>query len=269
MALINSGQTAHFTVQYDDLRQWADGRDIASAILDTCEADHDLLAHWFMGTTLPPAPFTVQVVAAANEPPGSSVIAIAPPTGAHPAHVRYLVAVGLSRAFLSAKDPGWAAPDGVARVRAWSHFLASALLGASALGPPSLDTQPANAWMQSPRADYVNNVGDDQAADGCGVLFLYYMLAQRRRTPFEIVAASHPDLAGTYSTLTGEQGDPFPAFKELLGKRYPGTTTIDGTHPDNPWPIGDLVDEVDVPGDPMSAAELTLGGAWGRPIGRL
>jgi hypothetical protein len=41
-------------------------------------------------------------------------------------------------------------------------------------------------------------------------------------------------------------GDPFPRFKQILDSRYPGTTTIPGPNPDNPFPIIDPV----VPGWP-------------------
>jgi hypothetical protein len=66
-------------------------------------------------------------------------------------------------------------------------------------------------------------------------------------------------------------GDPFPRFKQILDSRYPGTTTIPGPNPDNPFPIidpvvpglaevsavarsTDVTDVTDVNGAVMSAA---------------
>ena len=60
----------------------------------------------------------------------------------------------------------------------------------------------------------------------------------------QIVGAAAVDLGGVYRNLTGKTDDPFPHFNELLASRYPDMRTIPDEHPDNPWPIGDLVDDV-------------------------
>src|SRR5262249_25980613 len=38
--------------------------------------------------------------------------------------------------------------------------------------------------------------------------------------------------------LTGDANDPFPYFKSLLDAAFPGTTSIPGSNPDNPYPLG-------------------------------
>jgi hypothetical protein len=79
-------------------------------------------------------------------------------------------------------------------------------------------------------------------ADGCRVLFLYYLM-QLKFSVDQIVAGAASDMGGVYRNLTGNTDDPVPHFKELLDGRYPGTRTIPD-HPDNPWPIGHLADDI-------------------------
>ena len=100
------------------------------------------------------------------------------------------------------------------------------------------------------RADYVNltleyDHGID-AATGCAMLFLYYLHVQLCYSIDDIIAKapgiSHASncLRGVYRNLTGDDGDPFPFFKELLDKNFPRNqvSTIPGPNPDNPYPLG-------------------------------
>jgi hypothetical protein len=97
--------------------------------------------------------------------------------------------------------------------------------------------------MASPREDYVNGPGEGEVADGCRVLFLYYLMMQLKFGVDQIVGAASVDLGSVYRNLTGKKDDPFPLFKQLLDGRFPGTATIPD-HPDNPWPIGHLADDL-------------------------
>jgi len=85
------------------------------------------------------------------------------------------------------------------------------------------------------------------------ILFLYYLFSQLGFSIPEIIAAApgYKDgvlnatapLRGVYQNLTGDAGDPFPFFKQLLDNAFPpdqvssipGTTTGDL---DNPFSIG-------------------------------
>ncbi len=102
------------------------------------------------------------------------------------------------------------------------------------------------------RADYVNVIleydhGID-AATGCAMLFLYYLQVQLGFSINSIVTnppgASNAGscLRVVYRNLTGDDGDPFPFFKQLLDNAFPPdqAATIPGPNPDNPWPLGSL-----------------------------
>jgi hypothetical protein len=88
----------------------------------------------------------------------------------------------------------------------------------------------ANSWMNTPRADYVNNIDvTDHGIDaktGCAILFIYYLHTQLGYSIKDIIAAAASELSGVYKNLTGDPSDPFPPFKNLLDTYYPGTTTI-------------------------------------------
>ena len=45
-------------------------------------------------------------------------------------------------------------------------------------------------------------------------------------------------MAYTTAGLAGDPSDPFPPFKALLDTYFPGTATIPGANPDNPFPFG-------------------------------
>jgi hypothetical protein len=102
------------------------------------------------------------------------------------------------------------------------------------------------------RADYINltleyDHGID-AATGCGMLFLYYLHIQLGFSIDAIIAAAPGAskaascLRGVYQNLTGDTGDPFPFFQQLLNNAFPPTqvASIPGPNPDNPWPLGSL-----------------------------
>lgn len=82
------------------------------------------------------------------------------------------------------------------------------------------------------------------------MLFLYYLMMQLKYGVDQIVGTGGPTVADAYRALEHTSADPFPEFKQLLDGRFPGTATIPD-HPDNPWPIGhladDLIDEDELP----------------------
>jgi hypothetical protein len=245
--LINGGLTTHYQIEYDDSLSQADGKDRANALIETCEADYNLMAGWFGGIALTVGiPITVRInpggyASAKWGPP----IDLVPGNGSNIGLVRYLLVSEVVEMFMMAQNQGWfgAGNEGSAG-EGLSRFLAGQFLIANGLGVTEPGFQLANYWMESPREDYVNNVDvADHGLDaktGCAILFIYYLFTQLGFGINQIVAAAASELSGVYKNLTGDAGDPFPFFKQLLDEAFPGTTAIPGSNPDNPWPLGRL-----------------------------
>ncbi len=243
--LTGGGRTAHYQIQYDDSLSAADGVNRANGLIAVCENDFALVAGWFDNIALTVGtPITVQIApgsyaSASWGPP----ITLVPGDGSSLDLVRYLLVSELTEMFMLAQNKGWfgAGNEGSAG-EGLSRFLAGQFLIANGLGVTEPGFGLANSWMSSPRADYVNNIdvldhGID-AKTGCAILFIYYLHTQLGFPIKSIVAAAAPELSGVYRNLTGDPADPFPVFKLLLDTYYPGTTTIPGANPDNPYPLG-------------------------------
>jgi len=98
------------------------------------------------------------------------------------------------------------------------------------------------------RSDWVNHTftggggkrGDgDSVSFGCALAFLYYLVTQLQFSETEIIGAGSSTLAGAYAKLTGDHGDPFPAFLGLIEHVHPssGTVSLSGAVPDDMFPI--------------------------------
>src|SRR5215470_4514589 len=270
--LTNGGRTTHYQIQYDTTLSQADGVNRANALIAVCEGDFALTSGWFSNISLTVGiPITVQIApgsyaSASWGPP----ITLIPGNGSSIAVVRYLLISELTEMFMLAQNKGWfgAGNEGSAG-EGLSRFLAGQFLIASGLGVTEPGFSLANSWMNSPRADYVNNVdvadhGID-AKTGCSILFIYYLHTQLGYGIKDIIAAAAAELSGVYKNLTGDPSDPFPPFKDLLDTYYPGTTTIPGTNPDNPYPLGPyrrLPQRTgDVDGDGVD--EIVISSPWG------
>jgi hypothetical protein len=273
--LTNGGRTTHYQIKYDDSLSQADGVDRANALMGVCEADFTLMTGWFGGISLPYSiPYEVQI----NPGPGSSAswgsgppISLIPGDGQPLDMVRYLLVAEVTEMFMLEQGFGWsplASSEGSAG-EGLSHFLATQLLMSigSALRPSSI----ARLWLNSPRADFVNNVdfsdNNNDPKTGCAVLFLWYLFTQLGFTVNAIVAAGNSQLSGVFANLTGDGGDPFPFFKQLLDVVFPSTTTsaIPGANKDNPYPLGLLsfwVDKSTFGRDEVLDAINTSGGTF-------
>ncbi len=173
-------------------------------------------------------------------------------------------------------DTGWFFSDtlGGTRSETLCRFLHSTFL-AEMLGAAGTGWLGRNAygvtqlWLNSARADYVNSTATSSnspsAITGCGVLFLYYLRDQLGYTIPQIIAAG--GLANTlqdiYETLTGDSGDPFPAFKGLLDGAYPSLVRsgIAGENPENPFPVG-----ASILADTLPGTVLIVQAAWGADV---
>lgn len=105
------------------------------------------------------------------------------------------------------------------------------------------------------RVDYVNSVlpfFGNGPGTGCSILFIYYLFHQLGFTIQQIIAAapgytngvlnSIAPLRGVYQNLTGDAGDPFPYFAQLLANAFPPNlvSSVPDPIPDDPWPLGSL-----------------------------
>ncbi|HWH09806.1 MAG TPA: hypothetical protein VG165_01655 [Solirubrobacteraceae bacterium] len=242
--LTNGGVTTHYAIEYDSSLAAADGVNRGNTLITHCEADYNLMSGWFGGIGLPfKLPVSVQIkpgpyASAGWGPP----IGLTPGNGSSGDLVRYLLVSEATEMFMKAQNKGWygAGNEGSAG-EGLSRFLGGQFLIANGLGVTESGFGLANKWMNSPRLDYVNHIDvTDHSIDaktGCSILFIYYLHTQLGYSINQIIAAAAPELSGVYKNLTGHSGDPFPAFKKLLDDNYPGTTTIPGSNPDNPFPL--------------------------------
>lgn len=243
--LAHGGRTEHYQFKYDGRLSHADGRDRANALIGVCERDFDLMSAWFGGIDLTvPTPIDVLITRKQDGGAGwGPPISLDPGDGKALTYVRYLLAAEVTEMFMMAQNRGWFGVDNEGSAgESLSRFLADQLLVTNGLGvTETVFARVANAWMTSPRNDYVNHVDPfDHAPDektGCGLLFIYYLSAQLGFEAKKIVAAAAPELAGVYRHLTGDDLDPFPSFKGLLDRAFPWPKPIPGTHPDNPFPL--------------------------------
>jgi hypothetical protein len=246
--LTNGGSTTHFNFQYDNSLSGAGKPEPArtNALIAAAENDFNLMSGWFGNIALTVStPITVNV-----SPGGYASAGWGPPIRLTPGDAsdatvcRYLLVSEVTEMFMMAQGGGWFAPDNSNEGSAGeglSRFLASQFLVHLGLSPSMPGFDLANSWMNSTREDFVNHIdtGDHgiDAKTGCSILFIYYLFTQLGFTIEQIIAAQAPQLAGVYSNLTGDSGDPFPFFKQLLDTAYPGTATIGGVNPDNPYPL--------------------------------
>jgi hypothetical protein len=170
-------------------------------------------------------------------------ITLTPGNGSSITLVRYLLVSEVVEMFMLAQNQGWfvAGNEGSAG-EGLSRFLAGQFLIANGLGVTEPGFALVNSWMNTPRADYVNNIDvTDHGIDaktGCAILFIYYLHTQLSFGIMDILAAAASELSGVYKNLTGDPTDPFPPLKDLLDTVYPDSATIPCTNPDNPYPLG-------------------------------
>lgn len=273
--LTNGGRTAHYQIKYDDSLSQADGQDRANALIGVCENDFNLMTGWFGGIALPyTIPYEVQI----NPGGGASAswgsgppISLVPGNGAPVDTLRFLLVAEVTEMFMLQQGLGWsplASSEGSAG-EGLSHFLFTQLL--MSIGSAQRPSNIAGIWLNSSRQDFVNNVDfSDNANDpktGCAVLFLWYLFTQLGFSVNAIVAAGNSELSGVYRNLTGDSGDPFPFFKQLLDVAFPSTTAsvIPGPNRDNPYPLGLMsfwVDKSTFGRDEVQDAINTSGGAF-------
>jgi hypothetical protein len=258
--LTGGGATTHYAFSYHErLKNTAanpSGPEPArtNAAIAAGEGDYSLMSGWFGSTAV--TGMAVQVTPESNGARWfgsvtSSTVRLKPAGASYspdPAYLRYLLVAEVTEIFMMNQGAGWfQAGDEGSKGEGLSRFLSARFLDVNGLAELQLRTDfgTARLWLNSARADFVNNAPDDNgydAVNGCTALFIWYLFAQLGFTEQQIVAAAATTLAGVYRNLTGDSGDPFPFFDGLLGTYYPSTTSsaIAGPNPDNPWPLARL-----------------------------
>ena len=259
--LTNGGVTAHYKFQYDNSLQQTTANPAGiepartNAVMAACEGDFNLMSGWFgniaVDFNLPAAVNVTQNSggAAWGLGGGNLTVTINPGAGVV-SFVRYLLVSEIVEQFMRAQGLGWygSGTEG-SEGEGLSRFLAARFLAANGFGNPPAGFANSNSWLSSTRADFVNNINltDDgpDAITGCSLLFIYYLFSQLGFSINQIVAAGAPTLGGVYRNLTGDSGDPFPFFKQLMDTALPGTSTITTGNLDDPFPVGMLAFWVD------------------------
>jgi hypothetical protein len=254
--LTNGGITTRYQFQYDSsLQQTAanpGGSEPArtNQVIAACEGDFNLISGWFGNIALD-VNFTIPVNVTQNGggaswslSSGNLTVTINPANG-NATLVRYLLVAEMVEQFMRAQGLGWYGQNTEgSEGEGLSRFLAAQFLAVNGLGATPAGFANSNSWLNSPRADFVNNINptDDgpDAVTGCSLLFIYYLFSQLGFRVNAIVAAGANTLGGVYRNLTGDTADPFPFFKQLVDTAFPGTSTITTGNLDNPFPLGIL-----------------------------
>ncbi|MDQ1700223.1 MAG: hypothetical protein QOG34_2086, partial [Frankiaceae bacterium] len=253
--LPNGGATTYYQFSYDDALSTADGRDRTIALMGVADGDFNIMNGWFggigVGMTLP---MSCQVTnspsagggsASWNSSGGVAHITLRAASGSPLTLSRWLLCAEVTEMFMAHQGLGWfGAGNEGSTGEGLSHFLANQLM--ISIGSSTFYRMPASIWLDSPRADWVNNTDTTDNSSGpksaCALLFLWYLYTQLGFSVNAIVAAAGANLGVVYRNLTGDTNDPFPYFKSLLDAAYPNPTgnSIPGPNVDNPFPLGTL-----------------------------
>lgn len=266
--LTNGGKTSFYNVSYIDSLSAASGVNFANSLIAVMDTDFTQMSTWFniqgknlanstpLNVLITPLPYTDNTTS--NGPTtftsaqarwaGNNVFLYGP--GTNVAFARYLLASEVTEEFMYTIGSGWGYSFGDKQEGNNGEAL-SRFLGYQLMVINSLDTSElggffvSNQWLNSVRADSVNNPVDDNAPDasvGCCTLFLYYLFHQLSFSNIPQLISNHAQtLHGVYSNLSGDLGDPFPFFSRLVGNAFPGTSQITtGPNFDDPFPLGIL-----------------------------
>jgi hypothetical protein len=259
------GQTPHFVVYSDGT---AEGDMAAQSVLAACEADFAAVQVWFGGIDLPPGQVgddlptvrTAQSIKVLMDPNagGAYHFSLAganlyvEPAPANQAAA--LVAVEVVELFEAAINNGW--DSGHTNGEALSRVLAVERNANLA----SVTVPAVQRWWRNGRHDYVNdNTATDQNEDanGCSVLFLYYLHTQLSFSWTQITTTGGGSLGDTYRKLTGK--DPQAGFRDFLGRlaTIAQGSQLNVASSGDPFPIRSKVSAPPTGGG--SAIALTIG----------
>jgi hypothetical protein len=239
------GQTAHFVVYTDGV---AEGDMAAQSVLAACEADFMAVQTWFGGIDLPPRQDgddqttvrAAQLMHVLMDPNAGGAYHFScadanlyiDPAPANQASA--LVAGEVVEVFEAAIDNGW--DCGHTNGEALSRVLAVERNANLA----SVTVPTGQSWWRNGHLDYVNNnsaTDQNEDANGCGALFLYYLHTQLGFSWTQIATTGGSSLGDTYQKLTGK--GPQAGYRDFLGRlatRAPGGQ-LNLPSSGNPFPI--------------------------------
>ena len=245
--LPNAGVTTYYKVEYDDTLSAADGLNRATALIGVCDSDYNIMNGWFGGIGVP---FTLPMEVRITSGPIWSAywgppISLIPGNGSALDLVRFMLVAEVVEMMMSKQNLGWFGSGNEGSTgEGLSHFLATQFL--ISIGSTSRYSNLASTWLNSTRPDWVNNTDpadhSNSPKSACSVLFCWYLCTQLGFSVNAIVGNGSSNLAGVYHNLTGDTGNPFLYFKQLLDAAYPSQTNsyILGPNYDNPFPLGTL-----------------------------
>jgi hypothetical protein len=203
-----AGQTANFIVFSDGS---AEGDSAAQAMLKDGEADFAAVQQWFGDLTPPHLPFYVYTDPNAGGAyhitcAGTDIHVLPDPPAAAGFLTAEVVEV-FEDAIAGGWDCGHTNGEALSRVLAFERHPEIA----GDFNPTEQD------WWADGHPDHVNDnsAGDtDQAANGCGDLFLYYLHSQLSFDWRSVCAAGGQTLGACYQKLTGY--DPSQGFRDFI-----------------------------------------------------
>jgi hypothetical protein len=228
------GNTAHFTVQFDETST-PDGNVLGQALLATCEADNAHLSSIFGGINLPHVTVTVD-----DGPGGQNDFHNITHCGSNGRtvdfdYLRNTFIAELDEIYMVAQNKQWNPGDskGEALSRALGGLFYPGGQQPGFTVHQWVDALPGIKLASTPPfqglQDWVNNVfsgdnttpGDnDSGSTGCGQAFINYLHYQLGFTFSKIVGTSGSTLAEVYTILTGS-ADGFGPFAAVVRKRFP------------------------------------------------
>lgn len=243
--LPNGGVTTFYKFQYESSLGGAGGIEPArtTTAMNSVDADFNLMQSWFPGVTFPfSTPIEVQVVQGGGTAGWLPLKLESSSNDAN--YLRMLLVAEITEMFMKSQAKGWYPGNEGSLGEGLSRFFAEQFLIESGAGLSEFPNWgwTANQWLTPGTwVDWVNNIdptGDeDTPAIGCSILFIYWLFTQLDFTFEQITGAAASNLAGVYTHLTGDAGNPFPFFVTLL-KASPGTVGITaGPNLDDPWPV--------------------------------
>ncbi len=228
------GTTKNFTVSYANTLG-TKGKNMANAVLASCERDLAVLEGYFGDITLGRLPFRIFIDpgqgGAWHASCAATQIHIDAFAGTNGNLETMLNVAEVSEVFMANQNSGWdcgaSNGEGLSRVLAAEAY------------PAELDGfATAAAWLDSNREDFVTkNDGTDTnyVSIGCSALFLNYLRYQLGFSWDQIIQRGGTTLAQTYQNLTG-QTDAFTGFAALMQRYFPAGTPS-GLTTDNPFPL--------------------------------
>jgi hypothetical protein len=251
------GQTPHFVIYTDGT---AEGNIAAQRVLAACEADFAAVQVWFGGIDPPPgqdgndqttvrAPQLLHVLMDPSAVGAYHYLCAGANLYIEPApadQASALVAGEVVDLFEAAINNGW--DCGHTNGEALSRVLA--VERHANLASVTMPTE--QRWWKTGHNDYVNdNSATDQNEDanGCGSLFLYYLHTQLGFSWTQIATTGGSSLGDSYHKLTGK--DPQTGYRDFLGRL---ATMAQGGHltvpsSGNPFPIRSMVSAPTTAGD--------------------